>query len=256
MSEPIFRFNDDAAMQEASAAARSSFKYFWRELSWERRRIVPALDGAMIKLPFTDGPRTDGRGEYEIMWLNQIDFNGNTLTGTLVNKPNWLTSVKQGDAVTAHLSYLADWLMMSRGKAFGGYTVNLMRSRMSANDRTAHDKAWGLDFGDASNIRVELRDDKQPRSLKFEDHPMCVNMLEKCEQQLRENPSMTTTPYERGWTLLHTESLAGNLGVVRLLIKYGADAAALTPEGWNAAGLAQAIGWDEIVAFLTNPAGN
>ncbi|WP_429827641.1 DUF2314 domain-containing protein, partial [Campylobacter concisus] len=28
-------------MQRAFEQARESFKYFWRELYWERRRIVP-----------------------------------------------------------------------------------------------------------------------------------------------------------------------------------------------------------------------
>ena len=54
-------------MTQAYAAAQHSFKFFWRELSWERRRIVPALDMAMIKLPFTDGPRSDGKPEFEHM---------------------------------------------------------------------------------------------------------------------------------------------------------------------------------------------
>ena len=72
-------------MQKASATAQHSFKFFWRELSWGRRRIIPALGGAMIKLPFTDGPRTDGNAEYEIMWLNDVDFDGTMLTGTLLN---------------------------------------------------------------------------------------------------------------------------------------------------------------------------
>lgn len=42
----------DPAMAEAVERARRSFRFFWRELSWERRRIIPALDMAAIKLPF------------------------------------------------------------------------------------------------------------------------------------------------------------------------------------------------------------
>lgn len=122
MSETVFPFNsDDPAMQEACAAAQRSFKFFWRELSWERRRIVPALGMAAIKLPFTDGPRSDGNGEFEMMWVGEVDFDGITLTGSLLNSPNWLTSVKQGDVASSHFSYLNDWMMTSRGKAYGGH---------------------------------------------------------------------------------------------------------------------------------------
>jgi uncharacterized protein YegJ (DUF2314 family) len=54
MSEPVFMFDaKDPEMQQAYEAAQASFRYFWRELSWERRRIVPGLDMTMVKLPFT-----------------------------------------------------------------------------------------------------------------------------------------------------------------------------------------------------------
>jgi len=263
MSEPVF-FNPagDNAMEEVSEAARRTFKYFWRELSWERRRIIPALDMDSIKLRFTDGPRTDGNPDNEVMWLNQVDFDGITLTGTLVNQPNYLTSVKKGDFITSHFSYLTDWMITCGGKAYGGFTVNLLRSRMNPAERAAHDQAWGVDFGDPSEIRIDQSHPDKRTTLigtglegDFWDHKMCVSVLPKYDAQMQSDPAIATAIDERGWILLHTEALAGNLGMVKLLIKYGADPAALTPEGWNAAGLAQAIGWDEIAAFLTNPTG-
>lgn len=89
MSEPVFMFDgQDPHMQQAYEAAQRSFKFFWRELSWERRRIVPGLDLAVIKVPFTDGPRTDGRPAFEHMWVDNIDYDGNRLRGTLLNSPN------------------------------------------------------------------------------------------------------------------------------------------------------------------------
>ena len=93
MSEPVFMFDDaDPAMRQAYEAAQRSFKYFWRELSWEQRRIVPGLDMTMVKLPFTDGPRTDDNPDYEHMWIGELDFDGETIAGQLLNSPNWLTS--------------------------------------------------------------------------------------------------------------------------------------------------------------------
>jgi hypothetical protein len=58
--------NSDPEMRRAYEQARFTFRYFWRELAWERRRIVPALDLACIKAPFSDGPgqhRTEGSPE-------------------------------------------------------------------------------------------------------------------------------------------------------------------------------------------------
>lgn len=42
----------DEPVNRAGERARKTFKYFWRELFWERRRIIPALDFAMVKAPF------------------------------------------------------------------------------------------------------------------------------------------------------------------------------------------------------------
>lgn len=257
----------DPAMQQAYQAAQGSFRYFWRELSWERRRIVPALDMAMVKLPFTDGPRSDGNSEYEHMWIGDVGFDGDSISGTLLNSPNWLTCVREGEQVSVPFSHLTDWMMTANGRAYGGFTVNLMRSRMGRKERDQHDQAWGLEFGDPADIRVELQRESQPKAgllaglfgngsrsdpapVVFSDHPMCVNMIPKIQAQLEADPSIARTIDDDGWTLLHREALAGNLGVVKLLIAVGADPAAQTPAGYTAAELARKIGWPEIADFI------
>jgi uncharacterized protein YegJ (DUF2314 family) len=268
MSERVFMFDgQDPQMLQAYAAAQQSFKYFWRELSWERRRIVPGLDMAMVKLPFSDGPRTDGQGEYEHMWVGDVDFDGETLTGELLNSPNWLASVKEGDAIRVPFAHLTDWMMTVDKRAYGGFTVNNMRAQMSSSERKQHDSAWGLDFGDPADVRVEIERGSKPKGgflaglfggrakspappESFRDHPMCVNMLPKIEEQLKADPSIAQSVDDDGWTLLQCEALAGNWGVVKLLVAYGADVAAQTPTGRTAAELARAIGWEEIASCL------
>lgn len=268
MSEQSFMFDgDDPAMQNASRAAQSSFRYFWRELSWERRRIIPGLDMTMVKLPFTDGPRTDGNPEVEQMWIDDIDFDGDTVSGTLLNAPNYLSSVKQGASVSMPFSHLSDWMMTSGGRVYGGFTVNLMRARMSAKERAQHDAAWGLEFGDPKDVRVEIRGNTKPAaglltrlfcksdreregSKTFRDHPMCVNMLPEFASQLQTDRSVAGSVGSDGWTLLQREALAGNLGVVKLLVTFGADVSVRSPNGYTAAELAQKIGWTEVADFL------
>lgn len=275
MPEPIFMANeDDPRMAEAHHTAQETFKYFWRELSWERRRIIPGLGAAMIKLAFTDGPRTDGNPDFEQMWCNDVAFDGETLKAVLVNEPNWLQSVKVGDAVEVPFSQLSDWIMTADGVAYGAYTVNVLRAGMGGAERRAHDQAWGLDFGDPNQARVEIERNrkkpgflarlfgaKPPKATKpaaqdgFHDHPMCVNMLEKYDEQLQGDPSIAASVDERGRSMIHGEALAGNLGVIKLLVKHGADINAKTPEGKDAAALARRIGWHEIADYLTKGAG-
>ncbi|WP_395738822.1 DUF2314 domain-containing protein [Prosthecobacter sp.] len=262
MSETIFMFDaEDPEMQKAYRSARETFRYFWRELAWEQRRIVPGLDMAMVKVPFTDGPRTDGNSEHEHMWVGDVMFDGDSITGTLLNAPKWLTSVRKGQAVSVPFSSITDWMMTAGGRAYGGHTVNLMRARMDRSARAQHDQAWGLDFGDPSDIQIEIH--RQPKAKKglfaglfgkaspqasasFSDHPMCVNMLPKVEAQLKADPSLASFIDDQGWTMLHHEALAGNLGIVTLLLRYGADPAARTPSGYTAAELAKKVGWSEV----------
>jgi uncharacterized protein YegJ (DUF2314 family) len=220
----------------------------------------------MVKLPFTDGPRTDGQPEYEHMWIGEVDFDGEMLSGQLLNAPNWLTSVREGDAVEVPFSHLEDWMMTVDGQAYGGFTVNLMRAGMNSQERKQHDEAWGLDFGDPAAVRVEIEREKPKRGLLsgllgrrpgnsnapegFRDHPMCVNMIEKYDEQLRGDPEIAQNVNEEGWSLLHQEALAGNLGMVKLLVRHGADVAARTSSGRTAADLAREIGWPEIAEYL------
>jgi hypothetical protein len=201
------------------------------------------------------------------MWIGDIGFDGDSISGNLLNSPNWLSSVRQGDQVSVPFSHLTDWMMTTDGRAYGGFTVNLMRSRMGRRERGQHDQAWGLDFGDPADIRVEIQREPKPKagliaglfgrgsrppalSKAFSDHPMCVNMVPKVQAQLQADPNVAKTIDDDGWSILHHEALAGNLGVVKLLIAFGADRAARTPSGYTAADLARKIGWSEIADFL------
>src|SRR5215475_5658454 len=60
-SSQVFMFDDgNPEMQRAYESARATFRYFWREVAWERRRIIPGLDLACVKAPFSDGQRNFG----------------------------------------------------------------------------------------------------------------------------------------------------------------------------------------------------
>jgi uncharacterized protein YegJ (DUF2314 family) len=141
----------DPEMQQAYQAAQACFRYFWRELSWERRRIVPGLDMTMVKLPFTDGPRSNGNPEFEQMWIGESGFDADSISGNLLNSPNWLTSVREGDQVSVPFSHLTDWMMTADGRAYGGFTVNLMRSR-----------SCGHSSGDTARAQAQGRIDRWP----------------------------------------------------------------------------------------------
>jgi uncharacterized protein YegJ (DUF2314 family) len=261
----VFLFDgSDPEMKRAYERARATFRYFWREVAWERRRIIPALTVACVKAPFSDaapGGRAEDARDAEHMWLSEVDFDGRLVGGVLLNAPNHLKSVQQGDAVRLPLGGLEDWMYVIGGEVFGAFTVNLMRSRMGPEERREHDRAWGLDFGDPANVRVAPDPGKGKGLLKNwfgkgraapEEHPMSENMAPSLKEQLAKDPSLLSATDDRGWTLLHQLALAGSTAGVKVLLEAGADPNAVTEHGMTPFQLAQSLGWEKVVALLAN----
>jgi len=264
-SSQVFMFdNSDARMQRAYENARATFRYFWREIAWERRRIVPALDLACVKAPFSDGEhgtRAKDAPDVEHMWLSDVDFDGQFVTGVLLNAPNWLKTVKEGDSAQVPVGQISDWMYAIRDEVFGAYTVNLLRSRMGRHERYEHDAAWGLNFGDPHQIRVTPQQGNRTGLLKrwfgnrradTDEHPMSEGMALKLKDQLKDNPSLVDARDDRGWTFLHHEALAGNMATVTVLLEADADRNAVTNHGMTPLQLAESLGWARVVALLSH----
>lgn len=251
-SKVFIHDGEDPAMRRASEKARETFRYFWRENAWERRRIVPALEVSCVKAAFSDGDPSERRRDksdhpqVEQMWIGDVDFDGKAVSGTLLNSPNWLTSVKQGDTVVLPLAEISDWMYATEGKVYGAFTVQLLRSRMEKEELEEHDEAWGMDFGDATNVRVV------PAEKAFEgpDHPMSAGMGDSLRKAIANDPTFLTSRDDRGWTMLHHLALAGSITGVKVLLEAGADATLRTADRITAADLARTLGWEEVARIL------
>ena len=247
-------------MFAANMAARQTFKFFWRELSWEQRRIVPGLGLSVVKMPFVNVNQQEGEPEAEHMWISEIRFDGVSILGTLMSEPQWVDTVEVGDDVSVPLEEIDDWMYTINDVAFGGYTINYLRSKMSKQERTQHDNAWGIYFGDPNIIEIvpikefgiSTESGQAPTFAELEriEHPMSDDSREQYREAFTNDPSLITWTDDEGWTLLHRESLAGNLTPVQLLLEHGADRHFKTPTGYTAIDLAEKMGWPAIVELL------
>lgn len=264
-------------MAQAYKNARANFKYFWRELIWERQRIVPALVMANVKVCCEDPPELaaqHGRGA-EHMWLSDAVFDGKTISGTLLNQPNWLVSFKDGQQVKLSAAKISDWMYVYfDDKVHGAFSVQVLRSRMGKRERKQHDAAWGLDFGEPDAVRI-IPDDWNPLAAVLKkkgffaklsgktepppkadyqaiEHPMSLNMVPKLEEHLQETPDMLTQTDELGWTLLHRQASAGSTTLVKTLLKHGADTNAKSTNGLTALQIAKGLGWRDVTKLLSN----
>lgn len=253
MTQEIFLSRSvDTEMEEASVNARKSFKIFWRELSWEMRRIVSGIDMSVVKRGFPTNKK--GSPSLEHMWVGDIAFDGKIITGNLLNQPNYIENLNQGDIVQFTCEEISDWMYSISEKVYGAFTVNVLRSRMAQTELKEHDDAWGLDFGDSQNVNIdqELSFKKfvLTPSIKLPEHPMSENMAEKSEDGIREMEHQINDTSTLGMTMLQFESLAGNLTQVKLLLKYGADKRIKNVHGQTAHDLAERFNWAKISAVL------
>ena len=235
MSAPVY-YSKNPEVALAGQRARETFKYFWRELSWEWRRIVPAFDLVSVKAAFAEG------GNVEHMWIAEIAFDGDVVRGVLLNEPDALGNIHEGDAVEIPFGErISDWMLTGSGRVLGGYSVQVLRSGMKAGERKAHDDAWGLDFGDPDHV-------SEPPD--GEDHPMALNMADSFTKFLREHPKEIGAVDAAGATMLHREALAGNAVVVKTLLAHGASVDARDRAGRTPLALARRMGWPAIEAAL------
>ncbi|MEO9595361.1 DUF2314 domain-containing protein [Rhodopirellula bahusiensis] len=276
-ASPVFKSpGNDSEMDEAAAKARKAFRYFWREMAWERRRIIPGLELAAVKATFTDPAEIREQDpdalECEHMWMMDINFDGRKVEGTLINSPSSLNSVSEGDRVRIPGRQVCDWMYVISGEVYGGFTVDLMRARMSNAERKQHDQAWGFDFGEVGIVNVVPPDfigDEAPKKkglfarfshpeVKPQDyakvaateHPMSVNMRESFEETLSENPELVHEASDEGYTFLHQLALAGSLDGVDVCLKHGADPEKAAPNGMTPYTLAKSLGWKRVMARL------
>ena len=121
---------NDAEMNGAMTTARESVQTFLQALESpdESRSYLS------IKVGFHDENGT------EFMWLDDIHHNEGTFSGTVANTPETVTSVCFGDQVTIPDNQIADWMFIDNGKLVGGYTLRVMRSHLSPEERKEFDK--------------------------------------------------------------------------------------------------------------------
>jgi uncharacterized protein len=240
---------DDPKMAAACVAARENFRHFWKEVAHDRRRIIKAMDLAVVKAPFTD----KGESKTEHMWLAEVEFDGKEVSGELQNDPQWLKSVKKGQRLSVPLAKIEDWMYVFEDEVYGGYTVNVLRAKMSAAERRAHDDAWGYKFGDPKKTRVgppPKAFGKKPVKPAGDEHPFDETMAASLKDNLKKRPKLATEKDKEGWTLLHQEALAGNVHSIKALLEAGADPKAKTKHGMTARQLAESLGWKKAAELL------
>ena len=122
---------DDPQMNAAIEKARSSVNKFIAALQSPKA----GRSDFSVKMAFTD------RNGTEHMWLSPVSYDGNKFHGTVNNEPETVKNVRMGKKVTVEPSKISDWMYVEKGKLVGGYTLRVLRDKMSPKERAEFDRS-------------------------------------------------------------------------------------------------------------------
>lgn len=125
--------SDDKEMAEAIEKANQTLTDFNAVLS------NPKIEVKSLKVKFET---SNGGGEH--IWLTNVQYKDGRYSGTLDNEPEYITEYKIGDKIEVDNSKISDWMYIENGKLFGGYTIKLLRVRMTEAEREQFDAESGM----------------------------------------------------------------------------------------------------------------
>lgn len=84
-------------------------------------------------------------GNVEHIWIRNIQgFENGKYIGVIDNLPEKIKSVKLGDTVEINEKDISDWMYIKNSELHGGYTIRLLRERMTEEERKKFDRESGM----------------------------------------------------------------------------------------------------------------
>jgi uncharacterized protein YegJ (DUF2314 family) len=130
-------------MIEAMCLARQTFAEFRSNVEADWKRLIPIVQACMVKAYFAN-PEKPEEGEH--LWIQYEGYSDDLINGTVLSEPDNLRKINQGDKVSFPTSRLSDWLYVENDTAHGAFTVQLLRKRMTSDERAQHDSAYPFKF--------------------------------------------------------------------------------------------------------------
>ena len=75
----------------------------------------------------------------EHIWVGSITIKDNKYFGVVANLPESTTEVKIGDTIQIKTDNISDWMYLDKKKLCGGYTIRVIRDRMTDPERKQFD---------------------------------------------------------------------------------------------------------------------
>ncbi len=122
----------DKEMEAAIATAQSSLSQFDSALFGNNHNY----NSFALKVRFAYGEKN---GEH--IWLREITKNKGEYVGIVNNEPEYIPNLKIDDTIKINKKNISDWMYLDDDILRGGFTIQLLRNRMSPSERAQFDSA-------------------------------------------------------------------------------------------------------------------
>ena len=82
----------------------------------------------------------------EHIWIGNITIKNNEYYGTVNNIPEYVENIHLGDFIKINKNNITDWMYTDNKKLVGGFTLRLIRNRMSEDEKKQFDSESQLIF--------------------------------------------------------------------------------------------------------------
>ncbi len=122
---------EDPEMNSAMEQARASVTTFITSLQNPGQNQTHFS----VKAKIVDGDHT------EHIWLYDVTYDGNQFLGKIGNNPLNVKNFALGDEIALVPSEISDWMIVEDKKLVGGYTLRVLRNRLSEEERIKFDES-------------------------------------------------------------------------------------------------------------------
>ncbi len=137
---------DDPADAEVTAAIRQA-KATLDEFLTALASCSPAQSHFSLRVWLvSEDAEGDVKPARELAWLDDVTWDGVRFRGVLNREPAIVKGHARGDEVRVTRGAVADWLYIDSGRAVGGWTIRLLRKRMTAGQREKFDEVTPYSF--------------------------------------------------------------------------------------------------------------
>ena len=126
--------SDDGEMNHAIAHAKGTLDEF--DKAFRSNKFDSGTFALKVEFPTETGS--------EHIWATSIRIENGSYYGIVDNLPNSTTQVKPGEKIKLDIKNISDWMYADNGVLRGGYTIRLIRSRMTKEEKKDFDASFSF----------------------------------------------------------------------------------------------------------------